>query len=143
MKFFTGLILIALSMTTLSFSQAANAEVVVVVNSNNPVALTDKDIKRIFLGKMKSFPGGGSSILPINRSSKSDVRKHFDKQALGKSPRQIKAYWSRLMFSGKGNPPQELENDAKIIELIKENPAVIGYIGVGSKTEEIKVVGTF
>ncbi|NOX75844.1 MAG: phosphate ABC transporter substrate-binding protein [Gammaproteobacteria bacterium] len=135
--------LITLSATTLSFSQLANAEVVVVVNPDNPVALTAKDIKRIFLGKMKSFPGSGNTIQAVNHSSKSAVRKRFDKKALGKSPKQIKAYWSRLMFSGKGNPLKEVENDAKIIELVAENPSVIGYIDSSSKTGNVKVVGTF
>lgn len=142
MKFFTKVILITLFLTTLSLSSVVNAEVVVIVNPDNPVTLSDKEIKRIFLGKMKSYPGG-NAILPINHSKKSDVRKHFDQHALGKSSKQIKAYWSRLMFSGKGNPPKELDNDAKIIELVAEDPAVIGYINAESKTERVKVIATF
>ncbi len=142
MKIFTALILITLSLTALSLSHANNVEIIVVINPDNPVTLSDKEIKRIFLGKMKSYPGG-SAILPVNHSSKSDVRKHFDQHALGKSSKQIKAYWSRLMFSGKGNPPKELDNDAKVIELVAENPAVIGYINADSKTERVKAIATF
>ena len=91
---------------------------------------------------MKSFPGG-STALPVNLSSSSEVRKTFDKKALGKSASQIKAYWSKLVFSGKGNPPKEVADDAETISLVAKNPAVIGYIDSSNVTDRVKVIGKF
>ncbi|MBV1911832.1 MAG: phosphate ABC transporter substrate-binding protein [Kangiellaceae bacterium] len=142
MKYLNRLRSLTIMICLLCFSQIALSEVVVIVNPGNASALTEKDIKRIFLGKMKSFPSGGT-ILPVNHSASSDIRKSFDKSALGKSASQIKAYWSKLVFSGKGNPPKELPNDAEIVKLVSENPAVIGYIDSANKSDGVKVVGSY
>jgi len=130
------------SFTAALASPKADAEVSVVVHPSNASSISNDDIKRIFLGKMKKFPGGGSVIV-INQSSSSDARKSFDSGALGKSANQIKAYWSKLVFSGKGNPPKEVANDQEVISLVKDNPAVIGYVDSASVTGDVKVIAKF
>ena len=142
MKLFNKLSIASLLLSLFILAPAVSAEVVVITNPSNSAALSESDVKRIFLGKMKSFPGGGT-ILPVNQSASSDVRKTFDKEALGKSSSQMKAYWSKLVFSGKGNPPKELANDAEVIKLVAENPAVIGYIDAANKTSDVKVVASY
>jgi hypothetical protein len=142
MKLFNKLSITSLLLSLFVLAPAVSAEVVVITNPSNSASLSESDVKRIFLGKMKSFPGGGT-ILSVNQSAGSDVRKTFDKEALGKSPSQMKAYWSKLVFSGKGNPPKELANDAEVIKLVAENPAVIGYIDAANKTSDVKVVATY
>ncbi|MCW8877694.1 MAG: hypothetical protein OQK04_07505 [Kangiellaceae bacterium] len=131
-----------ISLLVFSFSLPAFAEVSVIVHPSNASSISNDDIKRIFLGKMKSFPGG-SQVLPVNQSSASATRKAFDSGALGKSASQIKAYWSKLVFSGKGNPPKEVPNDQDVINLVKDNPAVIGYIDSASVSGDVKVVAKF
>ena len=142
MKFNLKIKQIIITLLLATSTQLAFAEVIVVVNKDNASALTNSDIKRIFLGKMKSYPSGGT-ILAVNHSANSDTRKTFDKAALGKSASQIKAYWSKLVFSGKGNPPKELPSDAEVIKLVSQNPAVIGYIDSASTSDSVKVVGSF
>ncbi len=142
MKLFNKLSITFLLSLLFILAPTVSAEVLVITNPSNSAALTESDVKRIFLGKMKSFPGGGT-ILSVNQSTSSDVRKTFDKAALGKSPSQMKAYWSKLVFSGKGNPPKELASDAEVIKLVAENPAVIGYIDAASKTSDVKVVASY
>jgi ABC-type phosphate transport system substrate-binding protein len=134
--------LVLTTIAMLFFSQTALSEILVIVHPNNKVSLSKSDLKRMFLGKMKKFPDGGT-VLPINQAAGSEVKANFDKLALGKSASQIKAYWSKLVFSGKGNPPKELKNDEEVIQLVSENPAVIGYIDAESKTNSVIVVATF
>ncbi len=142
MKLFNKLSITSLLLSLAIWVPVTLADIVVITNPSNTATLSQSDVKRIFLGKMKSFPDGGT-ILSVNQSAGSDVRKTFDKQALGKSPSQMKAYWSKLVFSGKGNPPKELLSDAEIIKLVAENPAVIGYIDSANKTSDVKVVATY
>jgi hypothetical protein len=123
MKLFNKLSITSLLLSLFVLAPAVSAEVVVITNPSNSASLSESDVKRIFLGKMKSFPGGGT-ILSVNQSAGSDVRKTFDKVALG-------------------NPPKELANDAEVIKLVAENPAVIGYIDAANKTNEVKVVATY
>ena len=123
-------------------SIGVNAEVVVIVNPGNSSTFSDKDIKRIFLGKKKKF-SDGSSIIAINLASGDTIRESFEKNAVGKSASQMKAYWSKLVFSGKGNPPMEVSNAAEAISLVSKNPAVISYIDASKVTDSVKVVCKF
>lgn len=123
-------------------STSVLAEVVVVVGASNGNSLSGSDVSRIFLGKLKKF-GDGSSVTPVNLASGSDVRAAFEKNALGKSSSQIKAYWSKQVFSGKGKPPKELGSDADVINFVSSNPGAIGYIDAGSVNDSVKVVATF
>ena len=126
----------------LLFSVNLFADVSVIVHPSNGSALASKDIAKIFLGKKKSFPSGGK-VAPLNLKEGNSVREQFNKTVLGKSDNQIKSYWSKLIFTGKGAPPQEADSDAEIVGLVKANPNMIGYIDSSSVTPDVKVIFSF
>ena len=132
----------SLCLSLLVLSTSALADVAVVVNSANANAVDDSDISRIFLGKMKKFPSG-NSIEPINSSAGSAARTEFEKKVLKKSSSQVKAYWSKLVFSGKGKPPKELGSDADVLKHVAANADAIGYVDAGSVDGSVKVLKTF
>ena len=74
-----------------SLSPLAFAEVAIIVNSGNSSEISDNDIKRMFLGKNKTF-SNGESVKAINLKSGNAIRKNFEKEVLGKSSSQVKAY---------------------------------------------------
>lgn len=102
---------IALIAGLIIVSQSVSAELVVVVHPANNNTISEKQVKRIFLGKDKKFSDGTESI-PVNQSQDNDVRQAFDENMLGRSSSQISAYWSKLVFTGKGIPPKEVSTDA-------------------------------
>jgi ABC-type phosphate transport system substrate-binding protein len=115
------------------------AETVVVVNASNSNNLDASSVKRIFLGKEKKFPDGTESIA-INQDVASDIRQNFDQGILGRSSSQVSAYWSKLVFTGKGIPPKEVSSDAQVIDLVGTNPSVIGYVDRASVTSSVKII---
>ena len=62
---------------------------------------------------------------------------------LNKSGSQLKSYWSKLVFTGKGTPPKVVANDAEVISLISANPNLIGYIDAAAVTGTVKVIAKF
>jgi len=120
MKLFT----ITSSLLLLLASFASQAEIAVIVHPSMSDALTQKEISRIFLGKNKKFPSAGSAI-PIGLPDSNATTLAFIKDVLKKSPRQISSYWSKQVFTGKGQPPRQEENAAAVIALIKANPNMI------------------
>jgi ABC-type phosphate transport system substrate-binding protein len=96
-------------------------------------------VTRIFLGKLNKFPDG-SSVIPVNQKSGSADKSSFDKKALGKSSSQIKAYCSKLMFSGKGKPPKEFSSDSEVKAFVAREPSAIGYIDEASVDKSVKVI---
>jgi len=116
------------------------AEVSVIVHPSSPVgSLTEDDISRLFLGKGKNFPDGSQAV-PINQDEGSTARDKFNDAICKKNASQYKAYWSQLVFTGKGTPPKDAGDDAAVKALISANPSMIGYIDSGSVDGSVKVV---
>lgn len=132
----------ALLFTLLSSSVVAYADVAVIVNPSNNSEISDQDIARIFLGKLKAFPNGEKAVA-LNLSAGSETRNDFEQKVLNKSSTQIKAYWSKLVFSGKGKPPPELVSDNDILALVSEDSNVIAYIDAKNVNASVKVIKTF
>jgi len=124
------------------FASVAQAEVAVVVHPSNAAALDEASVSRIFLGKMKSFPGGGQAVA-LNQAEGNAATSEFNAKVLKKSGSQLKAYWSKLVFTGKGTPPKAVANDAEVLSLVSSNPNVIGYVDASAVTGAVKVVGKF
>ena len=126
-----------------SSSILCSAEVAVIVSSNNSNSnISAADISKVFLGKSKSFPDGTQAIA-IDQNDNSAARDEFNDKVLGKSSSQLKSYWSRLIFTGKGTPPKQVANDAAIKAAVAGNPAMIGYIDASAVDGTVKVVAKF
>ena len=120
----------------------ALAEIAVIVHPQNNATLDETAIKRIFMGKVKKFDNG-KVALPMNASKDMATREAFNKQVLGRSGEQVKAYWSKLMFSGKGTMPRELASDSEIISTVSSNTGAISYVDTSAVTSAVKVIATF
>lgn len=118
----------------------ASAEVVVVVSTKSAVGnLTAAQAADIFLGKASSFPSGGQAV-PVDQKEGSAIRDEFYTKVTGKSAAQVKAYWSKIIFSGKGQPPKEVSDSAAVKKLIADNPNIIGYIDKAAVDSSVKTV---
>lgn len=118
----------------------ANAEIAIIVHPDNASTFNDDEIKRLFLGKSKSFPSGEKAT-PLTLADNT-VTDDFNKKVLNKSSSQVKAYWSKLVFTGKGMPPKELSSSDLISE-VSANPEMIGYIDAAQVSDKVKVVASF
>lgn len=118
------------------------AGVAVIVHPSNASSFDDSTIKRIFTGKEKSFSNGNKAI-PIGQEAGSAATEEFNSKVLNKSSAQLKAYWSKLIFTGKGTPPKEASNDAEVLQTVSGNPDTIGFVSSSAVTGDVKVVKEF
>lgn len=134
------------SCSALLISMAASitfADTSVIVSASNANASMDKTtVSKIFLGKTKRFPDG-TQALPIDQDDDAPAREFFNSSILGKSDSQLKSYWSRLIFTGKGTPPKPSGDDAAVKALVAKNPNMIGYIDSSAVDGTVKVVHKF
>ena len=116
------------------------ADVVVIAHPSNPTAsLTMTEVKRIYLGKMKRWTNG-NAMGAIDQQAPSSARDEFYEQVVGKTQSQISAYWSQLIFSGKGSPPPEKSDDESVKEWVAGHPDSIGYVSSSSVDGTVKVL---
>jgi hypothetical protein len=115
------------------------AEVVVVVSAKSPVtALSRNQVTDVFLGRTNRFPDGTQAI-PIDQSEGFTTRDEFYANFAGKSAAQLKAHWSKIIFTGRGQPPREMpESDVK--KFLAGNPAAIGYIDKSALDPTVRIV---
>ena len=118
----------------------ASAEVVTVVSAQNPVtALSRSEVSNIFLGKTSRFPDGTAAV-PIDQPEGSAVRAEFYLSVSNRQPADIKAYWSKMIFTGRGQPPAVAGNDEQAKKILASRPDAIGYIDRASVDQRIKVL---
>lgn len=123
-------------------SGMAFADVAVIVNPNNGDTLDKDTISRLFLNKAKAFPNGTKSV-PYSLSEGNAIADEFNGKVLNKTAAQLTAFWSKLVFTGKGQPPKALSNDAEVIAAVAGDAEAIGYVDASSVNDSVRVVATF
>jgi ABC-type phosphate transport system substrate-binding protein len=122
-------------------SHVTFAEVAIIAHPSNDNVMDATAISHIFLGKIKNFPNGSQAV-PIGMVENS-ITEEFNNKVLSRTANQLKAYWSKLVFTGKGTPPKELDSNTDVLQLVASNPNLIGYISADAVDGSVKVVATF
>jgi len=124
----------------LALAASAKADLYVVVNAANPVkALSQKEVVDIFMGRTRAFVGGEfAQALDLPRDSA--TRAAFYVALTGMSAAQVNSYWSRLMFSGRTMPPQQLSGEPAMQEQVRRTPGAIGYLSAEPADKNLHVV---
>ena len=114
----------------------ASAEIVVIVNKDNPASrMFSEQASQFFLGKSAMFT-------PVDQSEGSKIRADFYQKVADKDPAQVKAIWSKLVFTGKATPPKELKSNSEVKKAVADDPKAIGYIDKSAVDDTVKVILT-
>ncbi|MTW13308.1 hypothetical protein GM658_22115 [Pseudoduganella eburnea] len=114
----------------------ASAEIVVIVNKDNPASrMFSEQASQFFLGKSAMFT-------PVDQAEGSKIRADFYQKVADKDPAQVKAIWSKLVFTGKATPPKEYKSNAEVKKAVAEDPKAIGYIDKSAADDSVKVILT-
>jgi len=121
-------------------SPTAIGDVVAVVSAKSGITtLTKTQLADIFLGKASRFPDGTQAV-PVDQAEDAPARAEFYLKLAGRSAPQMKAYWSKIIFTGRGQPPQEVRSSAELKKRIAQDPAAIGYIDESLLDDTVRVV---
>ena len=114
----------------------AMAEVVVVVNPKAAESSMTKDqVAQFFLGK-------STSMSPVDQPESAPIRAEFYKKVTDKEASQVKALWSKLVFTGKATMPKEAADSAAVKKMVASDPKAIGYIEKSAVDASVKVIYT-
>jgi hypothetical protein len=108
----------------------------VVVNVQNPTGQIDRDLLgKIFLKKVKRWDDG-ESVTPVDQLEDSQVRDVFTEEVHGKKVTAIKAFWQRMIFSGRDVPPRELPSDEAVLAFVRGERGGVGYVSADADLGE-------
>lgn len=122
--------------TLLACATLAQAEVVVIINPKAaPASMTAEQVAQVFLGK-------STAMKPIDLPESAPLRAEFYKKVTDKDGPQVKAIWSKLVFTGKASLPQEVPTSADVKKIVAADVNAIGYIDKAALDGSVKAVLT-
>lgn len=128
-----------LMMIPMLASPARAGSVKVITSSSTPVDSIDQaDVKKIFLGKTKSWPDGNPVEFVVLKSG--DVHENFLKSYVKKSASQFKTYWKKQVFTGKGKNPTSFGSENELLAYVTGKTGVIGYVSAETDTAGAKIL---
>ena len=134
MTLFTRIIS-SLAVVSFCVASAAHAEVAVIVHPHAAQSPGLAEVANIYHGKDKSMTA-------IDLENWGPTRTSFYNQVANKNESQMRSYWSGLIFTGKGQPPASVADDAAMIQRVASDSNAIGYVDSASVTDEVKVIFT-
>ncbi len=128
-----------LMMISLAISPASAGGIQVITSQSTPVdTIDDGTIKKVFLGKTKSWPDGNGVEFVILKSG--DVHDGFLKAYVKKSSSQFKTYWKKQVFTGKGKNPKSFDSESDLVTYISGKSGAIGYVSAGTDIAGSKIL---
>lgn len=127
----------------LGWAGYANADIAVIVHAQNPMATLDEsDVRRIYMGRMRMFPGSSQGIETIDQPENAERFMTFYKVLMQVTPAKLKRQRASYLFSGKGRLPLVKEDDAAVKTYVASTPAAIGYVKADQVDDTVRVVAT-
>lgn len=116
----------------------ANSLVVIVSKDSNIQDITKKELSKIFLAKTKRLPSGGKSL--VVESTNKELQAKFYKTICNKNEKQLRKYWTKMIFTGRGQPPKKIKSIPELISFVKNNKNAISYIPFKDINNDIRVI---
>lgn len=130
--FFIRFVVVAVLLQTAYAAENDNEsledDIVVVVSRLNTVqSLTRSQVEDIFLGRTQQFPDGQRAV-PIDQAERSDTRERFNLEILDRTSAQVRAHWSRILFTGRGRPPRSVVSSKEVLRVLATEAQGISYM---------------
>lgn len=111
-----------------SCCQAAQADLVVIANPQSGIEKLSKDeVINLYMGRNRKL-SSGMNAMPLDLTAANTEKAKFYALLVNKNLPEINSYWARLMFSGQGSPPMQVESVDEVLDIVSSNKAAIGYI---------------
>lgn|SRR5690554_5611137 len=109
-------------------SAIAHAEIVVVGNPRiDASSLDSRIVSDFYLGRAVQL-STGQRVEVVDLPAGHPAREEFYGRVLGRDPSQIRAYWAKRIFTGKGTPPEVRPDEAAVLRWVAGAPGRIGYV---------------
>jgi hypothetical protein len=117
----------------LMLARPALAGDLVVVMGAGAAPISKEQLADIYLGR-------SSSLKPLDLPESNELRGQFYKKVTDRDAAQVKALWSRIIFTGQGQPPKELPDAAAVKKAVAADPKMVGYIDKSDLDATVNVV---
>lgn len=133
---------LALALATLMvLSPLASAELVIIVHPGGPDSITQQQVRDIYLNRSSQMPDGQRAIA-FELAPGNSMRDEFNELITKRSDAWLKAFWSRQVLTGKGQPPTEMSSASGMKSVVSSTLGAIGYLDSTLVDDSVKVALT-
>ena len=117
-----------------------SAELVVVANPKSGIErMTRDEVLYVFMGRWRQLPSGLPAI-PVDSPLDSSEHEAFYRLLVNKGSADIKAYWSRLLFTGAARPPVAPRTRDEQMKILASTPGAISYLERSMADSRVRIV---
>lgn len=129
----------ALAAIAVIASDEAMADIVLVTAADGPIVqISREEAEQLYLGRLSALRDG--TPVRLLDLPAGEIRDDFYLRLLGKNSIQTRAYWSRMVFTGRARPPREVADEIELRALMSRDPNLIGYLAEGAGTSDLRVL---
>jgi len=139
-------IVLLMALATLSAgtprAEAQSGKYVVIVNPANPIKrLSQTQLSRIYLGKLRGWEIDGrvEPVVALDQQAGSPLRAQFTQDVLRKTLSEADAYWRQEIYAGRSFPPLE-QSEAEALAAVRSSLGGIAYVSASADLKGVKVV---
>jgi TonB family protein len=134
-------LLAAAGLTIFASVNALAADVKVIANSSVKAdTISAAELKRVFLEEKISLDG--AHVEPALEKD-GPVHAAFLQEYLGLTEDDLRAYYSTLVFTGRGFMPKALGSDAEVVAYVARTRGAIGYVSRATSVEGVKTLAVW
>lgn len=117
----------------------ADEQIALVSGVDGAVAMISREeAEELYSGRTSSLRDG--TPVRLLDQPPGQLRDSFYEALIRKNALQTRAHWSRMVFSGRARPPQQLTGTASVSAVVKADPNAIGYLPANEVAEGIRIL---
>ena len=120
-----------------TFNPACAEQLLVVAHPESMIGpLSREQVAHVFLGRLKRLPNGE----PVTAVEVESLREPFYRWLIGRDISEINAYWARLRFSGRTQPPPRLPSSKDALAVVLADRNAVTYVEAEALDPRAKVL---
>ena len=125
-RFLSGrIVLLAILLGLAAYPAQAGEVLLVTARTSTIETLSRNEAEQLYLGRRATLASRISLLVDLPPGK---TRDDFYRKLTSKNPSQIRAHWSRMVFTGRALPPKEASDVDDARRLLIENPNAIAYL---------------
>jgi len=123
----------------MAISSPAQSETVLVSAIDGAIThISREEAEQLYLGRLSSLRDG--TPVRLLDLAPGATRNAFYQGLIGKNPTQTRAYWSRIVFTGRARPPREVAGPEELRDAINQDPNLVGYVPIDGLSTDMRIL---